>query len=108
MKYQWALSHLEGPSGREPLGPRRPIGGAPHLEGHGPLRGNPRAPPPREETLGRPLRGCLLLQDWPPSHPPINRGDGGTPSTQFRLLQPRRAAPSLSPSLRSNLLNLEV
>ena len=64
-----------------------------HLEGQGPLRGNPRAPPPREETLGRPPRGCLLLQDWPPSHPPINRGDGGTPSTQQLFLSTPKGCP---------------
>jgi hypothetical protein len=64
--------------------------------------------PRKEETLGRSPRADPSSKGASPPPPSINRGDGGTPSTQFRLLQPRRAAPSLSPSLRSNLLNLEV
>src|ERR1041384_7014253 len=105
MKYQWALSHLEGPSGREPLGPRGPIGGAPHLEGQGLLRGNPRAPPPREETLGRPPRGCPLLQGGCPSPPPINSGGGGTRFTHNRNCSLPKGCPLLLPLIRLDLIS---
>ena len=70
-------------------------------EGRAPGGASRKLPPPpwrsprEEETLGRSPRAAPSSKGASPPPPPINRGDGGTPSTQFRLL----LAPGLPPSL---------
>ena len=77
----------------------------PPLEGQGLLRGNPRAPPSREETLGRTPRGCPLLQGGCPPPPPINSGGGGTRFTHNRNCSLPKGCPLLLPLIRLDLIS---
>src|ERR1043165_8468647 len=66
--------------GREHMGQRGPRG-----EGaSGSFPPPPWRSPREEETLGRSPRASPSSKGGSPPPPPINRGDGGTPSTQFR------------------------
>ena len=72
--------------------------GSPRGEGAlGELPGSFPPPPwrsPREEeTLGRSPRAAPSSKGGSPPHPPINRGDGGTPSTHKLFLSTPKGCP---------------
>src|SRR3954462_7995656 len=94
--------------GREHLGQRWPKRGGRLGELPGSFPPPPWRSPRQEGTLGRRPRAAPSSKGGSPPPPPINRGGGGTPSTQFRLFLSVEGLPPLSPSLRSNLLSLEV
>src|ERR1043165_6935675 len=81
MKYIWAPSHLEGPSGEGAHGPKGPKRGGRLGELPGSFPPPPWRSPREEETLGRSPRAAPSSKGGSPPPPAINRADGGTPST---------------------------